>query len=322
MSLRGDFRNYFCGTYIGVRRNGMILPFKVDDVVDRSDFSEADYSDAHRNALRFVGYLYTSETERSQFTAGVADETLILESPDIGYYLDTRGKVRWIRYRTHRGRQKGVYQQKLVGLNTGITGKLMYRLFNPQFDGLVNRHLYICPRDSVVYYKGVAIGKMIDGRVHLLRRWQHINGMLRDYQITVVDSVELPEVAQRRPFLAEEPPREEPRRVWQRRDAQPSQTGSDTQETSQQQEPDTRRENTNGDRLPREPMVSNAEYARLIGQDEAIVSMARTFLSLAIRTATPGEFERGVADNSPRPVPRYGETFNRYCERINTWING
>lgn len=191
MSLREDFRNYFCSTFVGVRIGNQILPYRIDDVTDNSDFGRGDFTDAHKAHLKFQGTLFvpaTGRTEEKRFN--VTDERLVLETPPIGYYRDQRGRVRWVRYRASRNRLKGIHGQKLIGLNCPVSHAVLFKLFNPEFEGLVNMHLYISPISGVIFYKGVAVGKMIDGRATLLTKWQHINGMLREYNVTVVDNIQ------------------------------------------------------------------------------------------------------------------------------------
>lgn len=203
MSLRNDFCNYYRGTYIAVvQADGKRLPFYVEDVVETRNYNPEDYSDAHRDSLQFQGQVIRSADANrgEQFSIMVSASNLQLESPDIGYTKDNRGNVRWVCYKPSRNRLKGIHSHKLMGFPGQLTLKSMYRLFNPEFDGLVDMHTYIQPNSNIIYYKGVAVGKVIDGVVNLLEEWAHLASVLPNYRVTVVRSLEFPTPPRQNPF--------------------------------------------------------------------------------------------------------------------------
>lgn len=184
MSLRRDYQNYFVGSWIAWQSEGLLLPIFVTDIRDRSDFDQDDFSEEHRSQLHFVGNVYKKNSEgeviETRVEKNILDPELITESPPVGYVRLGRS-VSWTHINPVRQRLKGLASNKLrqVSINDR-QGRLMYDLFNPSFDGLVDRFTYVNPTTSKVYYKGAEIGSIdsSNNQILLLSKFSHVKKRL------------------------------------------------------------------------------------------------------------------------------------------------
>jgi len=110
--------------------------------------------------------------------------------------------VSWTHINPVRQRVKGLMGNKIRSLSQprgqGISGQMVYNLFNPSFDGLVNRYVFINPMTGETYYKGALAGKvdmqaaMVRGRrpLNLLDKFKHIaTDFDSTHTITLVESL-------------------------------------------------------------------------------------------------------------------------------------
>ena len=167
MSLVRDYHHYYCGTWIAQKEGELNLPIFVENIEDPSSFDSDDYSEEHRAQLNFSGIKYVQNNGNNRLVPvrvniPVLDPSLELESPDVGYVLSGRD-IRWTVIRPVRQRLKGMAGNKIHGASfsngsSGAAARIIYDLFNPAFEGLVDRYTYVCPHTSVVHYKGAEIG--------------------------------------------------------------------------------------------------------------------------------------------------------------------
>ena len=180
-SLVRDYNHYYQHSWVGIQDNGLLIPIFVESVVDTSDMSSEDWSEAHREMLFINGYRY-DKRERdgriiaSNISVSVMNPNLVLESPDVGYVCSGRD-VRWTVIRPVRQRLKGMASNKINGANIGRgneTSSLIYNLFNPDFEGMINRYMFVAGSNNRIYYKGAEIGKVYDDRVEVLNRFFYL----------------------------------------------------------------------------------------------------------------------------------------------------
>lgn len=166
MSLVRDYQHYYCGTWIAQKMGDLNLPIYVESVEDTSDFDSDNFTEEHRASLQFHGLRYTlnpnGRVTGSRVQISVMDASLELESPDVGYVLLGRD-IRWTVIRPVRQRLKGMAGNKIHGANLSNgagsnAAKMVYDLFNPSFEGLVDRYTYVCPHTNKIHYKGAEIG--------------------------------------------------------------------------------------------------------------------------------------------------------------------
>lgn len=167
MSLVRDYQHYYCGTWIAQKEGELNLPIYVEQVEDNSSFDSDDFSEEHRALLTFSGIKYIQNESNNRLVPvrvniSVLDPSLELESPDVGYVLSGRD-IRWTVIRPVRQRLKGMAGNKIHGASfsngsSGAAARIIYDLFNPSFEGLVDRYTYVCPHTSVIHYKGAEIG--------------------------------------------------------------------------------------------------------------------------------------------------------------------
>lgn len=206
MSLVTDFAHYYNGTWIAQRNGDINNPIYINSVDQNAPYSRDDFSHEAEQALVFYGDRWSKEPDGSFRSEAIVipifDPSLILESPDVGYLLHSRNVVSWTHINPVRQRAKGLMGNKLrtgPSVGRGIPGEMVYNLFNPTFDGLVTRFIYINPNDYNVYYKGARVGRVQNdvgrdrrGRLHLtlLDKFKHISSDLeRDYAIELVASL-------------------------------------------------------------------------------------------------------------------------------------
>lgn len=202
MSLVRDYQHYYCGTWIAQKEGDLNLPIFVEQVEDNSSFDSDDFSEEHRALLTFSGIKYVQNNSNNRLTAvrvniPVLDPSLELESPDVGYVLSGRD-IRWTVIRPVRQRLKGMAGNKIHGASfsngsSGAAARIIYDLFNPSFDGLVDRYTYVCPHTSVVHYKGAEIGRIDQDSTSfvILVRFEYMIRRLRDaYPDFIFNTVE------------------------------------------------------------------------------------------------------------------------------------
>ena len=208
MSLLRDFQHYYCGTWIAQRaERGINLPLYVLNVNQANRFGEDDFSHEAEMALTFEVERWSKNAEgqfERQVVQGIPvfDQSLILESPDVGYLQHGNNMVSWTHINPVRQRAKGLMGNKLRGappsMGRSIPGELVYNLFNPDFEGLVTRFIYINPVDGNVYYKGALVGQVDlsagygdNGRqsLNLLEKFKHISSDLSSYNVELVETL-------------------------------------------------------------------------------------------------------------------------------------
>lgn len=180
MSLHSDYSNYYTNSWVALVEDGIMYPLYVQDIRDRSNRRESDYSEAHRQQLYLNATKYyrtESGSIRSEsLEVSVLDARLILESPDVGY-VKIGSVVRWTCIRPVRQRLKGLSGNKITQVQVNHRqGELMYDLFNPAFEGLINRHTYVAPNTGFIFYKGAKAGRIIheEQQVQLLPLFKYI----------------------------------------------------------------------------------------------------------------------------------------------------
>lgn len=180
-SLVRDYNHYYQHSWVGIQENGLLIPIFVETVIDTSELSSDDWSEEHREQLMIHGIRY-DKRERdgrivaSSITTSVMNPALVLESPDVGYVHSGRD-IRWAVIRPVRQRLKGMVSNKVNGTNIGRgteTSSIIYNLFNPDFEGMINRYLFVAPSNNRIYYKGAEIGQVFDDRIHLINRFFYL----------------------------------------------------------------------------------------------------------------------------------------------------
>lgn len=204
MSLVSDFSHYYCGTWIAERRGNLNIPLFVMNVFQQGEFSRDDFSHEAEMALMFEAERWVktdSGFNRTAVQIGVFNPNLVLESPDVGYLQHGRNMVSWTHINPVRQRAKGLMGNKLRGvtsLGRNISGEMVYNLFNPSFEGLLTRFIFINPSDGLVYYKGAHVGRVLlsaghDSRgrqtVQLLDMFKHIQSDFNQYTVELVESL-------------------------------------------------------------------------------------------------------------------------------------
>lgn len=201
MSLLRDYNHYYQQSWVGVKEGNLLLPVFVEQVLDSSDYDSDDYSEEHRARLEIHGHRYVKNNRgrvvSSRFSISVLDDSLVLESPDVGYISNGRD-VRWAVIRPVRQRMKGMVSNKLAGMSLGRSQEnatLVYNLFNPEFDGMINRYLFVAPSTGYIYYKGAQVGVIADGSISIISRFSYLLPMItvceqyRDLPVTPVEAL-------------------------------------------------------------------------------------------------------------------------------------
>jgi len=201
MSLLRDYNHYYQQSWVGVKEGNLLLPIYVEQVIDSSDYDRDDYSEEHRARLEIHGYRYTKNSRGrvsgSRFSISVLDESLVLESPDVGY-ISNGHDVRWAVIRPVRQRMKGMVSNKVVGTSLGRSNEnasIIYNLFNPEFEGMINRYMFVAPSDNHIYYKGAKVGVITETGVNIISRFSYLLPMLtaceqyRDLPVTPVEAL-------------------------------------------------------------------------------------------------------------------------------------
>lgn len=129
MSLTGDFEWYYNDTWLGYRRDGVILPFYVDSVRQSGRHSSSDYSQEAMNALRLRGSVFNDRGNSDSITVSLNDPNLVLTTPDLGYSV-VRNNLKWLTLTPVRSVKKGLNRQRLGGVSLEHTE--WYSLFNPE----------------------------------------------------------------------------------------------------------------------------------------------------------------------------------------------
>lgn len=205
MSLVNDFANYYCNTWIALKEDDVNHPFFIMSVDQNGDFSRHDYSHEAEQGLVFLGTKWSKGSDgrfrQENITIPVFDARLIHESPDVGYLNHGQNMVSWTHINPVRQRVKGLVGNKIRQINTGIrgiTGQMVYNLFNPEFDGLVTRYIFVNPHTGIVYYKGARVGLVPQPAVrtrgrsamNLLDKFKHIVPDLEaTYTVTLVETL-------------------------------------------------------------------------------------------------------------------------------------
>lgn len=202
MSLVQDFSNYYINTWIALKEGDINLPFYVMNVEQREEFSRHDYSHEAEQALYFVGQRWYKNSDgrlvHDVINVDVFDQRLIHESPDVGYLNHGRNMVSWTHINPVRQRVKGLVGNKIRALTTArsVSGQMVYNLFNPEFEGLVTRFIFVNPQNGFMYYKGAKVGLVnLEGQTRgrypctLLDKFKHITSDLINYEVTLVETL-------------------------------------------------------------------------------------------------------------------------------------
>lgn len=206
MSLVSDFANYYVNTYVALREGDINYPLMILSVDQNGQFSRNDYSHEAEQAMFFVAQKWFKRDDgtfsHETINVPVFDPRIIHESPDVGYLAHGRDLVSWTHINPVRQRVKGLMGNKIRSLSQprgqGISGQMVYNLFNPSFDGLVNRYVFINPLTGETYYKGALAGKvdmqaaLVRGRrpLNLLDKFKHIaTDFDSTHTVTLVESL-------------------------------------------------------------------------------------------------------------------------------------
>lgn len=204
MSLVSDFAHYYNGTWIAQKQGELNIPLFVTSVEQRGNFSSEDFSHEAELAMYFNCERWTrvdGQMRQQQIEIDVFDPTLILESPDVGYLQHSRNVVSWTHINPVRQRAKGLMGNKIRNApvhGRSISGEMVYNLFNPEFEGLLTRYIFIEPNNGKVYYKGAIVGQVQmdvprnqygNLTVHLLDKFKHIISDFENYSVSLVESL-------------------------------------------------------------------------------------------------------------------------------------
>ena len=204
MSLVHDFCNYYCNTWIALKEGNINHPLMIIDVRQNGDFRERDFSHEAEQAMYFVAQKWFKRDDGTYGQEGIEipvfDPRLIHESPDVGYLSHGNNIVSWTHINPVRQRVKGLTGNKLrqIDRRTNVDGRVVYNLFNPEFEGLLTRFIFINPNNGRVYYKGCHVGQvdqqaaMVRGRLPctLLEMFKHISPDFSGrYNVTLVNSL-------------------------------------------------------------------------------------------------------------------------------------
>ena len=160
MSIRDDFRMYYRGTYIGVRKDGVVIPFYVDEV----DGGGRDWSETSKNSLVFHGrFVEDDEVQLGRVT--MSSGNVILELPELGY-IEYRGINLWLRYRPQHVASKGLSSRRVTGimsLNDDIA-RSIFKAVRVQPNHTARQFAF---SNGEVLYKNRVIGTYSDEHVRL-----------------------------------------------------------------------------------------------------------------------------------------------------------
>lgn len=203
MSLVNDFCNYYCNTWIAFKDGNINHPLMILDVRQNGNFRERDFSSEAEQAMYFVAQKWSKRDDGSYMQESIEipvfDPRLIHESPDVGYLSHGNNYVSWTHINPVRQRVKGLVGNKLRQIDRrSVDGRIVYNLFNPEFDGLLTRFIFINPNNGRIYYKGCVVGQvdqsapMVRGRrpCVLLEKFKHIvSDFQGSYTVSLVDSL-------------------------------------------------------------------------------------------------------------------------------------
>lgn len=181
MSLVRDYCHYYQNSWVGLQEGNLLIPVFVEAVIDESGLSNDDYTEEHRSQLQIFGFRYdkrpNGRVAATRITIPVLSPSLVLESPDVGYVASGRD-IRWTVIRPVRQRIKGMVSNKVAGTNLGRSTEaatMIYNLFNPDFEGMINRYLFVAVSgNNRIYYKGAEIGEIRDNTILLISRFSYL----------------------------------------------------------------------------------------------------------------------------------------------------
>lgn len=193
MSIRDDFSMYYCDSYLGVHRDGNLLPFYIESVYYKESFDEeSSYPDTLEQALSmliFEGTLGCDENGRTRgFSIDGDDPALEFEALELGYYKDTSDNWIWNSYSTQHSVKKGLTYRRLHTRGEFNFANL-YRMFNAEVDGSELLHKDILFHNGKLINKGLQIGTQTDSTVELVYEYRllqpWIQELLPQCQITI-----------------------------------------------------------------------------------------------------------------------------------------
>lgn len=180
MAMSDDFHMYFNGTYVGLNREGYIMPFYVEmiendsSIFDYDDHPESEwFGELALSALNFRGILTDTDGRNRQVVINHDDPDLVLEMPD-SKYIQYRQRYYWVSWKANRSTKKGLCSRRLVGLPN-----FNYDVAAAMFSIEPVPNVYggcLLIQGNELHYKGVVVGS-VDGEAitlvpeaaHLLR---------------------------------------------------------------------------------------------------------------------------------------------------------
>lgn len=173
MSIRDDFRMYYRGCYIGVRIEGVVHPFYVDEV----DGGGRDWSEASKNSLVFHGRTILPGNDIQFGHIRMDSGNVVLELPELGY-IQHRGHHYWLRYRPQHAASKGLSSRRVSGvmsINDHIAAAIFAAL-HAQPNHTARQFAFV---DDRVLYKGRVIGSTNEaGQVTLVEAARYLQQLI------------------------------------------------------------------------------------------------------------------------------------------------
>lgn len=161
MALAHDFANYYNNTYIGLRLNGKLVPFFVQNVHGgRGDDIET---------LKVDGYYLENGERRFRENVLLRKTDVELTLPEVGYVL-VQGQARWLRYKPQRTMSKGLCGRRLVGamMNDRVAAAIYER------SQLHPMAIQFMAHNDKVLYKGRIVGEVVNAKWVLEKPYKYL----------------------------------------------------------------------------------------------------------------------------------------------------
>lgn len=178
MAMSDDFHMYFNGTYVGLNREGYIVPFYIEmiqndsAIFDYDDHPESEwFGDLALSAITFRGVVNNPDGSTSQVSINHDDPDLVLEMPD-SKYITYRGRYYWVSWKANKSTKKGLCSRRLSGMPT-FNNETVAAMFSIESVPNVYADCLLITGNEL-HYKGVVVGSFNDNNIVLVPEAAHL----------------------------------------------------------------------------------------------------------------------------------------------------
>lgn len=178
MAMTDDFHMYYNGTYVGLNREGYIVPFYVEmvendnSIFDYDDHPESEwFGDLALSALNFRGIITEADGRNRQLVINHDDPDLVLEMPDSKYIM-FRERYYWVAWKANKSTKKGLCSRRLAGL-PNFSHEVAAAMFSIESVPNVYADCLLI-QGNELHYKGVVVGTVNDSNIVLVPEAAHL----------------------------------------------------------------------------------------------------------------------------------------------------